>query len=78
MLKIAVTCIHCQTKHIIAVDQSGYALWIQGTLIQKALPNNTDAERELLISQTCSTCWDSMFSEDDIEEADAESRTIEE
>ena len=35
--------------------------------IQKALPNNTAEEREMLITGICSKCWDELFSEDEVD-----------
>lgn len=36
--------------------------------IQKALPDRTDDERELLISGTHPACWDAMFPPEDEDE----------
>ena len=65
MVNITVCCIHCDSIHNVEVESSGYAQWIQGIHIQKAMPNLSTDKRELLISQTCNECWDRMFSEDD-------------
>lgn len=62
-IKITVCCVICKKLHPIIVDKIGYINWRCGELIQNALPNNTLIERELLISNTCSKCFDEMFKE---------------
>lgn len=44
------------------------ANWKTGTLIQRAMPNLSADQRELLISHTCGKCWDRMFKVDDEDE----------
>ena len=41
--------------------RAGFNSWLHGELIQKALPELTKDERELLVSGTCAQCFDKMF-----------------
>ena len=45
------------------VPIEGLVKWKQGVLIQDALPALSRSEREMLVSQTCGTCFDDMFEE---------------
>ena len=57
--------VHCRECHenttIRNIPLKGYMDWLDGELIQKALPEIDYKLRELLISATCPTCWDKMF-----------------
>lgn len=67
-MEVLATCRFCGTTHTLTVDINDYFNWQEGTHIQDAMPYLTPAERELLISQTCQTCWDKMFADDEEEE----------
>ena len=67
-MEVMATCRFCGTTHTLTVDINDYFNWQEGTHIQDAMPYLTPAERELLISQTCQTCWDKMFADDEEEE----------
>ena len=54
-------CIECKTTKRILVDPNGYHKWINGTLIQRALPDLPKDDRELLISGFCGACFDKLF-----------------
>lgn len=62
---IVVPCRLCNTLYHVVVDIDGYNQWKNGMVIQKALPNLSAGDRELLISQTCNTCWKEMFKDDE-------------
>lgn len=62
---IQVSCIDCKQPKAFQVSKQGYDRWVQGELIQYALPEVPFAEREILISQTCSDCFDKLFAEDE-------------
>ena len=47
------------------LDEDAYNAWRNGELIQRAFPNLTTNERELLMTGTHSSCWDKMFAEED-------------
>ena len=58
---VEVACCICNKDHSIKVPLAGHAQWMDGELIQDALPELSSGERELLISGTCDDCWDEMF-----------------
>jgi hypothetical protein len=60
-MSVEVTCIKCQTTHHIIVPVAGYAAWRNGILIQDALPELTDDQREILLSRICGPCFDAIF-----------------
>lgn len=63
--QLKATCSICKTTTVILADLHGFLLWDAGALIQKVLPNLTEGERELLISQTCCPCFHALFDEDE-------------
>lgn len=63
-----ITCHTCGEMRSLVVPRAGYNEWKGGTLIQKALPQMSVGDRELMISGTCSDCFDRMFEEDEDEE----------
>ena len=61
---VEVTCIVCGSQHIVKVPKIGYMLWkTRGISIQNAMPQLSDDERELLLSNICPRCFDAAFSE---------------
>ena len=54
------TCRHCGETQTIAVSAEAYQAWQGGEFIQNAMPELTEDEREMFISQTCSVCWDNV------------------
>lgn len=60
-LTLSVRCIHCKKLHTIAVVRKDYDAWINGALIQNAMPYLSLDQRELLISKICGKCFDKMF-----------------
>jgi len=63
-----VTCLHCKTEHVILLDRNDHERWLSGeAYIQDALHYLSASDRELLISNTCDTCWKIMYGEDDAE-----------
>ena len=65
-----VRCNLCSKEYNIIADRNDMEAWVSGDkYIQDALAYLSAAERELLISQTCGTCWDILYPNDvDIEE----------
>jgi hypothetical protein len=61
----SVRCKGCKKVYSMTVSEDGYQKWRSGVLIQKALPELNADQRELLISQTCGSCWEKLFSEDE-------------
>jgi hypothetical protein len=64
---ISVSCRECLQKKQFDVETAHYDAWAAGALIQRAMPEISEDDRELLISGMCGTCFDSMF-EDDAED----------
>ena len=64
-MEVMATCRFCGTTHTITVGINDYFNWQEVTHAQDAMPYLTPAERELLISNTCQTCWDRMFGQTD-------------
>lgn len=61
-------CPFCHKGHEVEVNEFDYFDWSEGELAQDAFPYLTAAEREMLISGVCPTCWDKMFGIDEEEE----------
>jgi len=64
---IAITdnCRICKEKLSVSVPYSGYIRWKCGEYIQDAMPLVSLDDREFLISQTCSKCFDSIWGGND-------------
>ncbi len=62
---MTITCGTCSAEHVIFVNPEDIMAWQCGDYIQDVLAYLTAAERELLISQTCDSCWKSMYGEDE-------------
>lgn len=70
IVKLSVCCKICGELTLIEkVDLDGYNSWHAGTVIQKALPELSDDDRELMISNICSKCWEGMFADADEEDS---------
>ena len=61
---LEIECVMCNQSIIMEVSEEGLKKWQQGELIQDALPELTDDEREMLMSGICPTCWDKIFSDE--------------
>ena len=73
MTRVDLTCMWCHEKWHIEAPEEGLAAWKSGVLIQNALPELSDDEREALISSTHPWCWDTMMEEREGWEDDWES-----
>jgi len=63
-----VRCNLCSKEYNIIADRNDMEAWVSGDkYIQDALDYLSSAERELLISHTCNTCWIEMYGIDDDE-----------
>lgn len=62
---VRIECCLCTTSVSFAVPLKGLYKWVTGSFIQDALPELTPAQREMLISRVCGSCWDSSFAEED-------------
>lgn len=65
MLEIRCQCRMCGKVKVVKVPQAGYQKWMDGALIQDALPNVSADDRELMISKTCPSCFEELFSDDE-------------
>ena len=70
--KVSVKCRICGAVENIAVSMHGYDKWKAGEMIQDALPDLSADEREMLLSRTCSSCWEEMFKDDEPNENERE------
>jgi len=59
-------CGMCNKTVEVQVKLEDYCRYVQGELIQNCFPYLSDGEREMLITQTCEECFDSLFTEDDL------------
>jgi hypothetical protein len=66
-MRISIRCIICGNTSDLIVNEKGYDRWKSGELIQNALPELSNDERELLISKCCEKCFDSLLGEDEDE-----------
>jgi hypothetical protein len=67
MISVTKKCPGCFQAVTIEVDKDNYFRWKGGELIQRAFPELTPDQRELLISGTHPECWDKMFADEDWE-----------
>ena len=65
---VAITCPFCGANHEVKVDFIAYTNWLDGELIQNAMPDLTPTEREQLISRICPKCQEEVFGVDDEDE----------
>lgn len=65
MTTINVTCISCGGQHEFQVRDEDMRRYESGELIQREFPYLSAGQRELMISQTCETCFEEMFPEED-------------
>lgn len=63
--EVAVRCRLCGVRAPITVPVVGFNQWIQGTLIQRAMPQVSPEDREFLISRTCPDCWNAMMPQEE-------------
>ncbi len=67
---VAIACVHCTKVHNFAVsDQQIEELQAGQKHIQDILDNLEAPEREMFISGICPTCWNTMFADDEDEDA---------
>lgn len=65
---VAITCPFCGANHEVKVDFIAYTNWLDGELIQNAMPDLTPTEREQLISRICPKCQEKFFGADNEDE----------
>lgn len=69
-ISISGKCVKCKKEKTVVVLVSELAAYGRGELIQNAMPNLSDDEREFLISGFCPECWDSLFPGTDVVEGE--------
>ena len=66
---IMVPCRICHRREIFRVNPEGFRKWRTGeVIIQEALPDVSVANRELLISNICGNCFETLFEDDSEDE----------
>lgn len=58
---IDISCGECGKEFTVEAPDEDVQRWVEGELIQNALPQLSNEERELLISRTCNDCFTEMF-----------------
>jgi len=61
--KVVTICPKCRKEQTITVIESDYYNWMEGMLIQRAMPYLTADQREALITGYCNSCWEEIFKE---------------
>lgn len=54
-------CPKCRTASVVKVDSKGYEAWCGGALIQEALPQLSNDDREKLMTGYDQKCWDELY-----------------
>ena len=54
-------CMICGKTGTVSVSSAGHRRWLQGALIQNALPDLDADQREQLISGTHPACWGELY-----------------
>ena len=67
-MEFELQCMYCDYEETITIAEALYIAWHNGMLIQDAFPFLTAGQRELMLSNTCDTCWNKFFPEDDDDE----------
>ena len=62
-LMIACTC--CAKEYLMGTTKSGFLAWLEGEMIQDAMPDMVREYREMFISGTCPRCWHEIFATDE-------------
>jgi hypothetical protein len=58
---VKTTCDLCKDQKVLTIPETSWLAWTGGELIQKAMPEISKDDRELLISGTCGPCFAKMF-----------------
>ena len=62
-LTVNCKCNGCKVSESYLVDQNLFDDWSKGAMVQDVFPELTPGQREMLISGTCSECWNKMWTE---------------
>ena len=66
LLHVKKACPLCRKQQSVFVKKEQLEKWKNGMLIQTAFPELSVSHRELLQTGTCDTCWDNMFSAEEV------------
>lgn len=61
---MTVICTQCKRSVEVPATEEQITRWRGGELIQRAIPNITADQREILMSGICGECFDAVFGED--------------
>lgn len=61
-------CCVCNEYEVWSLDRQAVTKWQEGELIQKAFPDMSMQDREILISGTHPACWEKLFPGEDSDE----------
>ena len=61
----SISCVQCGDAYILPVNSQQIKAWQEGELIQRAMPNISNEERELFISGLCGKCFDAVCAGED-------------
>ena len=64
-MEFELQCMYCDYEETITIAEADYIAWHNGELIQDVMCYLTDAQRELMISNTCDDCWNRFFPDED-------------
>lgn len=63
-MKLVRSCVFCQRRHSVVVEDSELAQYRAGSMVQDAFPTLSADDRELFfVSGICGKCFDNMFKE---------------
>jgi hypothetical protein len=60
-------CPKCGERAVLRVEVESFNKWVEGMTIQKAFPNMSASERELLITGIHPSCWTAIFKDEESE-----------
>ena len=62
-MRVGMNCVFCGDVHYVDVNPDAYKRWVEGELIQRAMPELSPTQREQLISKMCPKCQVKIFGE---------------
>lgn len=60
-----ITCRRCGNIVTLSIRDKDLTDWRSGKYAQDAFPYLSPSQRELIISQTCGSCWTAIFGDDE-------------
>lgn len=65
LIRLTAPCVVTKKPYSVVVNERDYKNWLNGTLIQKAMPYLSKEDREFLVSGTSPEGWTKIFGEDE-------------